>query len=115
MLNTRWQRRQVRRPVRRGVERLPDPGQEFRQLVGLRHAARVAVEDEPAGGVGTRQPFAKQGQDDLVRDQLARVHRRLGLEAERRLAGDGIAQQVAGGHLRDAVFLDEALRLRAFP
>ena len=92
---------------------------EFPGILAQLRCFGIGLGQQPPGfcnlSVLAGQPFAKQGQDDLVRDQLARVHRRPGLEAERRLAGDGIAQQVAGGHLRDAVLLDEALCLRAFP
>jgi len=52
--------------------------------------------------------------DDLVRDQPARVHHGLGLLADRRAGGDGCAQHVAGGKLRNAVLRDDARRLSAF-
>ena len=52
--------------------------------------------------------------DDLVGDELARVHVALGLEAELGSLGDVLAEDVAGGDVRQPVRLDELGSLRAF-
>ena len=48
----------------------------------LDRGARIAVEDEAAGDVGLVEPGGEDRVDDLVGDQLAGRHHRLGLEAD---------------------------------
>ncbi len=67
----------------------------------------------PARRVRPAQPLADQPEDDLVGHELARVHGGLGPLAEFGAALDGVAQQVAGRHLRDALFVAQPLGLRA--
>ena len=66
----------------------------------------------PSAASGRRQPFADQAEHDLVGHELAGVHRGLGPLAELGAARDGVAQQVAGGHLRNARLVAQALGLR---
>ena len=51
--------------------------------------------------------------DDLVRDELARIHDRLGLKADRALGGDRRAKHVAGGELDQPALRDQPGRLGA--
>ncbi len=118
---------QLRRPVRRwnsalgldvhqhhGIDRLAQVGEQHVECAGLGDVARIAVEDEALGGVGTAEPLADQAEHDVVRHERAGIHRRLGLLAEFGAAGHGVAQQVARGHLRDARVVAQSLRLGAF-
>jgi hypothetical protein len=79
--------------------------------VGLRDGAREAVEQEAVGAVGLGDALLDQADDDVVADQRAGVHHLLGGQAQRRAGLDGGAQHVAGGDLRDAVFLADEGRL----
>ncbi len=67
----------------------------------------------PAAASGRPQALADQPEDDLVGHELARVHGGLGPLAEFRAALDGVAQQVAGRHLRNALFVAQPLGLSA--
>ena len=82
---------------------------------GLGDGAGKAVEQEPAFRLGAGERLVDDAVHHLVRDELARVHQRVGLLAQRRPIGDGAAQDVAGGELRDRESPRQALRLRAFP
>ena len=86
-------------------------GEHFVELLRLRGSARIAIED----GAGFRphrgQLGVDQRGDDLVGDQLARFHDRLGLDADRRAGGDRGAQHVAGRKLAHAALLDQPRRL----
>src|SRR6185503_16321676 len=84
------------------------------EAVGLARVARESVEDEAALRVGRCDTTLDHAEHDLVRDELAGVHDFLGSQAERRLVGDGLAQQVARRDLREPVVFLNALRLRAF-
>jgi hypothetical protein len=92
---------------------LADVRQQPVERAGLRDVARIAVEDEPVGGVGTGEPLADEPEHDFVRDQFASIHRGLGALAEVGAARHGIAQQVAGRHLGNALLVAQALRLGA--
>ncbi len=83
------------------------------QGVGLWNGAREAVKEEALGAVRLGDAFLNQTDDDVVADQGARVHDGLGLQAQRRARFDRRAQHVAGGDLRDAVFLADERGLRA--
>ncbi len=96
-----------------GVDRLTQAVEHRRQRLRLRDVARKAVEDETVRGVGPRQALADQGEHQVVGDQLAGVHRRLGPEAQLGAARNRIAQQIAGGNLGHAALLGEPLCLGA--
>ena len=81
---------------------------------GLRHGAGKAVQQEPVRAGGGGQRLVDDAVDDLVGHQLAGVHQRLGPLAQRGAVGHRLAQDVAGGELRDAEAGREPLRLRAF-
>ena len=53
----------------------------------------------PLAASGLAELVAHDAQDDVVAHQVTSLHDRLGLEAERRAALDGVAQEVAGGEL----------------
>jgi hypothetical protein len=81
--------------------------------LGLRDRARKAVEEKPAGAIGGEDALLHQPGDDVVGDEVAAVHHRLGREPERRAGLDGAAQHVARRDLRNAVLLRDEARLRA--
>src|SRR3954449_2164969 len=83
--------------------------------LGLGDGAREAVEDEALAGVRPVDALGDDADHDVVRDEPARFHDRLGLEADRRTGSDRRAQHVAGRELRDAVARDEASGLRPLP
>src|SRR5690606_11711748 len=58
------------------------------------------------------QPLADDAEHNVVRDQLARIHRGLGCLAQRRAFRQRGAQQIARGNLRAARFLDQFPGLR---
>jgi hypothetical protein len=96
-----------------GVDRLAELGEQLVEGAGLGHVARIAVEDEALRGVGPADPLADQAEHDLVGNELAGIHRGLGALAELGAAGHRITQQVAGGHLGDALVIAQSLGLRA--
>ncbi len=69
---------------------------------------------KPPFGVRLAEALLDEADDDLVGYQLARVHERLGLFAERRAVAARGPEHVAGRDLRDAEARREALRLGAF-
>ena len=58
---------------------------------------------KPRRAVGRLDPLLHERDDDVVGDELAAVHDRLGREAPRRAGLDGRAQHVPGGDLRNRV------------
>ena len=84
------------------------------QCFRLRHGTGKSVEDETFGGVRLPDAVGDDRNHDVVGDQLATRHDVLGLLADRAARLHGGAQHVAGGELHDPVFIDQALRLRAF-
>ena len=100
------------------VELLIVLGEHCIERLGLRHGARKAVENKPplssmGGGIRGGDPIGDHLDDDVVRNELARLHDRLDLLAERAARRDRPAQHVAGGELNQPVLLFEALCLRA--
>jgi hypothetical protein len=85
------------------------------QRFGLRHRARVAVEDEALRAVGLVDALGDDAVDDLVRDQLAALHHRLGLAPHIGAFGDRFTQHLAGRELRDAVGAPDPRGLCALP
>jgi hypothetical protein len=88
-------------------------GEQLVERAGLRHVARIAVEDEALCRVGPAEPLADQPEHDFVGHQLTRIHRRLGALAELGALGHRLAQQVAGRHLGDPLVAAQLLRLGA--
>src|SRR5206468_159344 len=76
------------------IEVAPALGQQDIERFGLGLSPRKAVEDR-AFAVGGVEPLADQRRDDGVAHQLARVHDRLDLVAERRAARARLTQHVA--------------------
>ena len=86
----------------RGVERL-----------GLGERARKAVQDEPALGVGLRQPLADHADDDVVGHEVAAGHDLLGHQPQLGAVPNGLAQHVAGGDVGEPVLRRNARSLGA--
>ena len=78
----------------------------------LGQRAREAVEDPAGRGVGPRDPFLDHRDDQLVGDELARVHELLRLAAELGALGNVLAEHVARRDVRDPQLARERLRLR---
>src|SRR3954453_14215785 len=91
----------------------PDLLQRLGQGVGLGDLPREAVEQEAVLGLGAVQGLQDHADDEPVGDEVARVHVLLGLPAELGALGDGGAQDVAGGEVREAEVVREALGLGA--
>src|SRR5688572_26137193 len=87
------------------IDRLAELGQERIESLGLRNVAWVPVEYESRRRIRAAETLADQAEDDLVGHELARVHCGLGTLAELRAALDRVTQQIAGRHLRDALFV----------
>ena len=83
------------------------------QGFGLSDGTGYAVQDEAACAVGLGQPLLDDTDDDLIRNQLARVHIALGLQADGSALLDGCAQDIAGGDGWDAQLAADNLRLGA--
>jgi hypothetical protein len=97
----------------RHVDRLLQALEQVFQRVALGEIARVAVEDEPGLRIGLAEALLEHAQHDVVRNELACVHHRLGLYPERRAGFDRRAQQIARGNVRHAERGFQALGLRA--
>ena len=69
---------------------------------------------KPLAASGWLQALANHAEHGGIVDQLAGVHGGLGAQAQFRALGNGLAQQVAGGYLRDSIGFDQQLRLCAF-
>ena len=86
-------------------------GEHVVEDLGLRDRAREAVEQEAAVRVVLGQPVADHVDGDVVRDEVAPVHERLGLEPERGPLADVRAEDVAGRDLGHREVLGDELRL----
>ena len=93
------------------VQRLIEVAQHTVQGLGLGDVTREAVEDETLPGIVGAQALANDAQHDVVGDQLARIHSRPGLQPQGRTGRQRRPQQIAGGDMRDAVFLRQFLGL----
>ena len=97
------------------VDAPPPALQHLVERLRLRHGAGETVEEEALDDARRGQRLVDDAVDDVVGHQLARVHQRLRLAAERRPIGDRLAQDVARRQLRDAVAEDQPLGLCALP
>ena len=93
------------------VQGLVQLGEQLVESLGLGDVAGKTVEDEAALGVGLAETLSDHRQHDVVGDQLAGVHGRLGLNTELSTVTDLRAEQVTGGDLRNLVTLDQLLSL----
>ena len=82
--------------------------------ISLGDGARESVKQETIGAVGLGDAVFHQVDDQIVADQTARGHDCLGLQPQRRSGLDRCTQHVAGGNLRNAVFLANESGLGAF-
>ena len=77
--------------------------------------AHHAIEDDALRRLGLAQLLPHDPQDDVVADEMASLHHRLGLEAEWSAALHRVAEQVTGGELWQAPRLGQQSALGAFP
>lgn len=96
------------------IQRLAEPGQQVVERVGLGQVARVAVEDEAGLRVGLGEALFQHAEQDVVGNQLAGVHHRLGLEPHRGAGGHRGAQHVAGRDVWNTQRRLQPGRLRTF-
>ena len=75
-----------------------EPDTCFLQSLSLGDGAGHAVQDVAIRAVGLLQTLVDDADDDLIGDELAGVHVRLGLKAGGRTVLDGGAQDIAGGN-----------------
>lgn len=75
------------------------------QLGRLGDGAGEAVQDEADSALRRPDGLPNQADDNVVRDQGARVHRRFRLQAQGAAGGDGGAQHVARRQVAQAVLL----------
>ena len=96
-------------PVHPAAERL----QEVIQLLGLLDRPWKAVQQDPVGHVGIREPAPEEFDGHAVRHQLASVHVLLGQPAQLGSVAGLSSHQISGGDLGDAQPLDKVRGLRA--
>ncbi|MCY1178554.1 hypothetical protein D9M73_189080 [compost metagenome] len=84
------------------------------QGFSLRNGAWETVEQETVGTVRLGDAVLDQVDDQLVGNQLASVHDRLGFQAQRGAGLDSGAQHVASGDLRNGEFFGDELCLSTF-
>ncbi|MNZ40105.1 hypothetical protein D3C78_576100 [compost metagenome] len=84
------------------------------QGFSLRDGARETVEQEAIRAVRLGDAVLDQVDDQLVGNQLASVHDRLGFEAQRSAGLDCGAQHVASGDLWNTEFFGDELCLSTF-
>ena len=75
--------------------------------LGLRDGADDAVEDDAVGRFRLGQFVTDDAENQVVADEVPGLHERTRLQAERRAALDGVAEQVAGRELRESKGLGE--------
>src|SRR5262249_9423047 len=95
------------------VELQPLGSQHFIQRFGLGDRAREPIQDEAALGIGLVDALGNQPDHDVIRDELSRLHDRLGLFADLGAGRDRSAQHVARGELPRPVAVLDALGLGA--
>ena len=86
---------------------MPSAPEHRLERLGLADGAREAVEQDAALGVGLVEALLDELVDDVVRDEVAGLEDRGDLLAEFAAGLDGVAQDVAGRDVRDAVLLGE--------
>lgn len=85
------------------------------QRLGLGDRAREPVENEALRGIRLRDPVADDADDDLVRDEAAGFHHRLGLEATGVPAATAARSMSPVESWTMPCFTTQTLRLRALP
>jgi len=88
------------------------PGKRQAILPGRRSGK--AIQYKSTFTVGFPQPAGDDAVHQLVRDQLASGHDRLGFKAQRGTARYMVAQKIAGRYLRDTVTVDNLFGLVPF-
>ena len=84
------------------------------ERLSLRQCARKPVEHETPALVRCRDPRHHQPNCHIVRHQRALVHVRLGKQAQLGFVTQILAEQVARRRARNAQFIGDSRRLRAF-
>ena len=94
----------------------PEPHPLHQWVEGLRLPTRagVAIENGAATAIGLAEAVLDDVQHDVVGHQLAGRHDVIDASAQRRARGDGFAQHVSGGDVRQPVLGGDACRLRPF-
>src|SRR5690606_15398285 len=87
--------------------------QRFGQCVGLPNRARETIEQKTLVAIFLNQALLHETNDQLIGDETARIHDRLGFQTQLRARLYSGAQHVAGGNLRNTVALHDELGLRA--
>ena len=82
--------------------------------IGLGDGAGEAVKQKAFGAVGLGDAVFHQIDDELVADQLPRIHHRLGLQAQGGASLYSGTQHIAGGDLGNAKFFADKSSLGAF-
>mmetsp|Transcript_33674 Transcript_33674/g.72842 ORF Transcript_33674/g.72842 Transcript_33674/m.72842 type:complete len:317 (-) Transcript_33674:76-1026(-) len=88
-------------------------GEHLVELLRLRDGSWEAVEDEAGAALGLLDGVADDADDEVVRDERARLHGGLGLHAERGLRRHGRAEHVARRQVAQAVVLLDRGGLRS--
>ena len=88
--------------------------QQLTQILRLGHRPRKTVEHKSVAAIRPLDAFRDHLQHQRVRHQLAPLHDRLGLQAERRTFADMLPQHVPGRKMRYAVRLGQLFRLGTF-
>ena len=78
----------------------------------LRNRAGHAVEDEAVCAIRLRHTLRDDADDDIVRNELARVHKALRFQTGLGAVFDRFAKNVASGNGRDMQLLADNLSLR---
>src|SRR5882757_11316159 len=89
--------------------------QQLAQVFRLRHGSRKSVEYKTVRTIRPLDALPDHLQHQGIGNQLAALHDRLGLYAERGAFADMLAKHVTGRKMRHTVLPSQFLRLRAFP
>ncbi len=76
-----------------GVIKFVQPANPF-QIFGLRQGSRKSIKYEPVGTIGLANAFLDHAQHNVIRDELAAFHQRLGLTPKFGVALNMVAQHV---------------------
>ena len=98
-----------------GRDLLRAVGERIVERLGLHRGPREAVEDDAVPRVRAAEPLQQQADDDLVGDELPRVHVATRIHTQGGPIADGSTEQVPGGDHRDAEPLRKQGCLGALP
>ncbi len=81
---------------------------------GLGDVPGKPVQEEAEAGVRMIEPLPEQAEDQIVRDEVARLHVTLGLPTEIGVSRDRGPEEITGGEMRDPELFREARGLGPF-